>query len=450
MASTRSYMPPSLKKLKSKISENFLILGKVSLCASLVAIIFSVRIPNAYRTLWAEDGIVHIFYALKNQYPVEIFQDNFGGYWNVTSRVIARLVILFPIEFFTYVNFFLICAVTGLVIFVVYDTTALIIQSNRLRVILSLSVVMLPIAKFDVIATSVNLHYYLLFAMLLTIISTSRTNELKVHHVLTIVLGTLSDPLSIVCLVALAPTIILKTRSIQFPRFTRASKLYLILMLLHSTFIGFQLSEQLAYRQPNADHSLVKTGYLFLDRVIGSMFIPSWGEVSSGDFVGQNLSSKLLLRLFVGVFLVVIWICIGIYVQRLTSLRAEDFKIRAMVYLFISGLAYWGISGTVFNPEPRYAVFSALCILTICTFLVDQVSQIKKSVITIPMFSILIVVTWIFSWAPAEFRNGGVVWKNQIADAQSYCKKESNSSFSFVTIPYNWDFAIACNKIMSN
>jgi len=436
------------KILKIRFNETLLILGKIFLSTLLVAVIFSLRIPMAFRTLWAEDGNVHLAEALNSKFPLEIFRDNYGGYWNVTSRLIARLVALSPIELFTYVNFFLICAVTGLVVFVIYDTTETFIQSRSLRIILSLSAPMLPIARFDVIATSVNLHFYLLFASLLIIISTSRNNHFKVHHIITIILGTLSDPLTIFCVFVLLPIINLKNKRFQIPKYSKSSKLFLVLMLIHSTFTLLQLKDQLQLRQPEADHSVLKTGYLFLDRVLGSAFIPSWGEVSSADFDGQNFSSSLLLRLLVSISLAIFWFCVMILVWRVASIKKENYQIHVMIYLFISGICYWTFSGTVFNPEPRYAVFPALCLLTISTILVDQNLGIKKPTIAIPVFSLLLISTWIFSWAPTDFRTSGTTWENQLIDARKYCEKEEGDTFNFVTMPYNWEFTITCNKII--
>lgn len=440
----------SLLKMKNvNLPENLSILGKLSLCTLLVAITFALRIPMAYRSFWAEDGNVHLYHALKNQFPIEIFQDNFGGYWNITSRIIARIVILFPIELFTYVNFFLICAVTGLVMFMVYDTTTHVIQSRFLRLLLSASIPMLPIARFDVIATSVNLHYYLLFALLLVLISTSKTNEFKFHHIVTIVLGTLSDPLTIFCMIVLIPSFNLKSKRFNIPRYSKSEKLFVVLAVIHSVFTATRLSQQLSLRQPDADHSIIKAGYLFLDRVLGSTFIPGWGEVSSNDFNGQNISSRLLLRMLIGISLFLTLLCIAIYVRALSFRENVELPSRMMFYLFVSGISYWAFSGITFNPEPRYAVYTGLCLLTICIVLIDQVSRLKKRSLAIPAFSLLLVLTWLFSWTPTEFRTNGATWKSQLVDARNFCEKEKGATFDFVTMPYNWKLPITCNKVMS-
>ncbi len=413
-----------------------------------MAIVFAIRVPMSYRSFWAEDGNVHVFNALINRYPVEIFQDNFGGYWNLTSRLIARTVILFPIEIFTYVNFFLISCVMGLIIFVVYDTTSYVIQSRRLRLLLCASIPMLPIARFDVIATSVNLHYYLLFALLLVLITTTKSNEFKIHHVITIVLGALSDPLTIFCMIVLLPSFSLKSRKIKIPKYTKSAKLFGILAVAHSLFTGFKLSEQLAYRQPEADHSVMKMGYLFFDRVIGSTFVPGWGEVSSADISDQGISSRLLFRFLLGASLFIVWLFIAVYVKRSTAAGSVEQQTRLIFYLFASGIGYWTFSGIVFNPEPRYAVYTSLCLLTVCVVLVDQLSHLKKMSFTIPAFSLLLILTWVFSWTPTEFRTEGATWKNQVADARNFCEDEKGLTFDFVTMPYQWELAISCDKVL--
>lgn len=438
-----------VKPRKVNLVQNLTLLGKLSLCTLLVAITYGFRIPMAYQSFWAEDGDVHLYHALKNQFPVEIFQDNYGGYWNVTSRLIARVVILFPIELFSYVNFFLICAVTGLVIFVVYDATTRVIQSRFLRILLSASIPMLPIARFDVIATSVNLHYYLLFALLLVLVSTSKTNEFKFHHIITIVLATLSDPLTIFCMIVLTPSFNLKTKKFNVRRYSKSEKLFLLLAVIHSAFTALRLPEQLSIRQPDADHSIIKAGYLFLDRVLGSTFIPGWGEVSSNDFNGQNISSKLILRSLIGISLFLVLLSTTIYVKVLSSRANLQQPSRIMFYLLVSGISYWVFSGIVFNPEPRYAVYTGLCLLTIIIAQIDQISRIKKHSFVIPIFSFLLILTWFFSWTPSEFRTNGVTWKSQLADAKNFCENKKEATFDFVVLPYNWDLPIACSKIMN-
>lgn len=211
-------------------------------------------------------------------------------------------------------------------------------------------------------------------------------------------------------------------------------------------------------RSIGQEHSVTKTTYLFLDRVVGSTFIPGWGHVSSSDFTGDLFMAKLLGRAIISAVILGIWI---VLYRKLNTKKIADqgYLLKNQVILFqllASALAYWFAVGIVFNPEPRYGIFPALCLLMAATVIVDRYSSTmakpKSRKLTVWIFCASISATWILSWSPSAHRITGPQWSEEIVKALKLCTNSNSKSAKLKILPGgdNWYVEVPCTSLIKD
>ena len=288
--------------------------------------------------------------------------------------------------------------------------------------------VFVPIATFDSIATSINLHFFLLFTSLLILLTSDKKSSLLGHII--VLLTCLSDPLAVLIL----PAVLLRfliIRSINKYIVTLALSL---LIQFFSVFIFIGNST----REIGHNTSIIKTTYLFMDRVVGSSLIPFWGFVDGNASQSVGISKALLFRLFAS--FIVLSLCIYIVIHTFTingkNFHDDNSLLTGLLILTI-GL-YWSVTGLFFNPEPRYAIFPSLCLITVLLLNLDSiVYHIKSSKLSKPivyLISFLFIAIAIGSFHASSFRDTNLSWRAQLEEAKSECKN-SQILFAKIEIP---------------
>jgi hypothetical protein len=140
-----------------------LLLAEVAAVA-LGALVMLARIGGrpAWDTVWAEDPGIYLPQALAH--PWHLLQ-SYGGYLQLVPRVIGQLAALVPIRHASVVfavSGALIASACGLF---VYHASEGQVSSRWLRVLLGLSVVLLPVAQLEIADNGVNSIWYLLVAL---------------------------------------------------------------------------------------------------------------------------------------------------------------------------------------------------------------------------------------------------------------------------------------------
>jgi hypothetical protein len=131
---------------------------------ALGALVMLARIGGrpAWESVWAEDPGVYLPGALAH--PWHLLQ-SYGGYLQLVPRVIAQIAALVPIK-----SASVVFAVSGALVasacgLFAYHATAGHVSSRWLRVLLGLSVVLLPVAQLEIADNGVNAIWYLLAAL---------------------------------------------------------------------------------------------------------------------------------------------------------------------------------------------------------------------------------------------------------------------------------------------
>jgi hypothetical protein len=129
------------------------------------------RQAGGFPTLWAEDGVLYLQAAVTHG-AVENVTTPAAGYLIVLPRILAQIVVLFPLSQAPIVVAICGATLTTLIALWVYYATGQWLDSELLRGVLALSMVVLPldIGGGELFGTILDLQWPLLFALFWTLI----------------------------------------------------------------------------------------------------------------------------------------------------------------------------------------------------------------------------------------------------------------------------------------
>jgi hypothetical protein len=408
-----------------------------------------IKIPTSFNKFWAEDGT---FYqqALTEAFPRDMFSSG-GGYIILISRIIARIVTLGPITYAPFVNEIVVTLILSFFVIRLYTNLNFFIKSRVFKLIISISVFLLPVNSFDVIASGGGLHFQLIFISLVIVLTARERLEIYKLDVLIIVIAILSDPLAVI---TVAPLFFRIRNEMSIFWQKKMSTLIVIVSAGVIQFIMMIKFYSQESRTINDNNSIVKTSYLFLDRVIGSTFVPHWGRVSSDTLLAGGVTIQLVGRAFFGLAIITIILFFSAAHLR-RKLPINELHSKAIIsWLIVLPTIYWFIVGYLFNPEPRYAIFPGLSFLLVAIILLDHAScserirlQFKPLTYLVLVFSMLI---WVFTPSPSDRRVIGPEWNSQITKAKLQCAKLNQESVTITILPVDtgWVVKIPCSSLV--
>lgn len=405
--------------------------------------ILAIKIPSAHQKIYAEDG-ASLQQSIENPFPNELFEP-VAGYLDLLLRGAGALVSLFPLEFAPVIFFIVNTFLLAILWIAVFTSSRSFVSNYRWRFVLGTSLIFLPIGNFESIVNSANLHFYFMAACVVILLSRPRSTNETLLFCFVIFLSASSIPLMILTF----PVIMIRFLLVgKLARSWRDSAIVVSWILGNILQLTYLFAFTIGERKVLGFNSLIEVIYLYLDRVVGSSVIPFWGSVSSSTespLPGVlEKSSYLLLRAAVafGVLLAITLLS--------ASICCFSFQQKLTVLVFLAtSVIHWLLVGTLFNPEPRYAVFSSYCLIVAVVYSLQnlrfQSPKLEFAVIA------LVVLTWLGSWTPSSFRTEGPDWKVEFHKAKTNCAN-GNLYVDVLTSPINrtWKVKLSCNYVLKD
>ena len=302
------------------------------------------------------------------------------------------------------------------------------------------------------IASGGGLHFQQIFISLVIVLTAREKADIYKLDVLIIVISILSDPLAVIII---APLFFRHKNTALIFWKKKLSTLIVIASAVALQFIMIIRFYSQDNRTISDDKSIVRTSYLFFDRVIGSTFVPHWGRVSSDTLLAGEITIQLIIRAFIGLAIIAtILFFSAAHLRR--KLPINELHSKATIsWLIVLSTIYWFTVGYLFNPEPRYAIFPGLSFLLVVLILLDHASctdsaktQFKVLTYFVLAFSIL---TWVFSSSPSDRRVIGPDWNSQITKGKLQCAKLNQEYVAIRILPVDsdWEVKIPCNSLVN-
>lgn len=401
------------------------------------------KIPTAFTKIYAEDGVISLQDALSKPFPHDYLAP-YAGYFDVIGRSAGRVVSYFPLQNAAHAFFLFNTLMLTWIALTVFRASSEIIPNKISRSVLALSLILLPIASFESIANTTNLHFFFMSACLPIFLRRSSSRYETYLFSFFVLIATLSTPLMVFYfpLIAYLRWSSKDSRRFANPKLTESA--WLLGMLLQVVFI---LTRAFGDRTSTGVHSIAKTGFLYLDRVVGSTFLPWWGNVSdSTPSIAPSLFSARIYLALRAMLALVLLLFFVLYIFKSTRRNTQTRILAAAVLL--TGFFYWFVIGVLFNPEPRYAIFPSFGLLLVLFHIQGNRSEIGKFRIHQRAVILLIFLTWMGSWSPSPLRVGGPTWAAEYKKAQATCHTGANE-VQILIIPTNleWQVVIDCKKI---
>ena len=408
-----------------------------------LTLILATKIPSAYKRIYAEDG-VSLQQSLESSFPNELFEP-MSGYLDFLLRVIASIVSIFPLEFASLIFFGANTLFLAILWASVYISSINLFKNRRWRFFAATSLILIPIGNFESLANAANLHFYFMSASLVVILAQPR-NGLEAFLLSSIVfLAATSIPLMILTF----PLVITRLSLSQFrPKNVKDKTIILSWILGNSIQAFFIMTTSLGERKSTSVNSISEVAYLYLDRVVGSSLIPFWGFVStSTQLPFPHLFNKTTFLLIRAIFTICMIMLFLILIKRVSGLTSTQNRM-CFVVVF-TGIFQWIFVGLLFNPEPRYAIFPSFSLLIALFYAVQHKSaqNLRLDLLVI----ILVVLTWVGSWAPSKIRTEGPYWNTELKKARATCFGVAQK----VSIPISpnsssWQITIDCNYVLNS
>lgn len=409
-----------------------------------ISFLFFMKIPSAFTKIYAEDGSIYLQEALKTPFPNDYFLP-YAGYIDIIARTGGQIASILPLQYAAHTFFFFNSLMMTWIALTVYTSASEIIPSRINRSFLTLCLVLLPIANFESIANTTNLHFFFMSACLPIFLRKSASKTETWAFAIFVLASCLSTPLMLFYFPLIAYLRITSSDSGGFAKFKPFDYAWLIGIVTQVIFIVFRAFGE---RTTTGVNPIGKTGYLYLDRVFGTTFIPGWGNVSenTSSILPGYFSTKIYLALR-GVFALLV---LSLFVFYLAKMVKRNAVLRPIVIIvLITGLFYWFVVGTLFNPEPRYAIFPSFGLLCILLYVHSNHLNLRRIRLWQAIIFILIGLTWMGSWTPSSLRTEGPSWATEFQKARAKCGIiTTDVQIPIVPTNADWHVLINCERIL--
>ena len=408
-----------------------------ALAVGLVAVlILWVRAPFAPRNFWGEDGSRFFAHAMADGW-IRPMGRSLAGYFHFLPRLLGASATLVPLEWAP-AAVFAGCAVSvGWFSSTIWSAANRLIPLPALRVAVALSPLLLPIVGFESIGSIANLHFLMLAPAAIVLLGSQESRGRQVNDVALVALAGLTSPTTL----ALAP---LALGRFVVDRRTGVRRPAPVLVAWVVGLTGQFLMIATMVDDPRelaTDQSVSEIGFLFLERVLSYNLLPFWPRISG---VGvESITVSLAFRGLVGLVLLGA-VVLAIMVSGRSSYRSgDDRRLAAIVLVPVTGGFFFLGAAWLIGPEPRYAVFSAFCVLWALALLASEWGLRWRIVV-----GVVLLVAAVTHWVPSDLRRTGPTWRDGLHAAVDECRLNPEARPVIPTLPEGWGVAVDCGRIL--
>ena len=398
----------------------------------VTVLVLGLRAPFAIGRLWAEDGSVFLQQA-RNRGVVRSFGQGYAGYYHFVPRVIGALASSVPVREAALTTWLGAAVVVGWCAATIYVESERLFATRPTRLLLALSIVLLPALGLEAIANSANLQYTLLFTALVALVGMSTNRWSSVNRVAIVAITALTTPLALL-LAPVAALRVLRSR----PR--RPDATVTAWGIATALQIGMILIAR-PQRNVGLPGNKARIVSYYDHRVLYANLLPK--QVASTTIAP--------IATLIGVCLVLV--AAGLAWQRLR--RATGLLLLLVPAI---GFAFWTYAGINYGSPPRYRVFPALCVIWSVLVAWEELLRALRPRFRVDwrlagIVVVLLALSWVTYWRPAPYRASGPAWSTALSSADRRCRIEQMPTVVVRISPVVpgsglWGIRLQCNDVL--
>ncbi|WP_433318570.1 hypothetical protein [Micromonospora chersina] len=357
---------------------------------------------GALDTVWAEDGTVFLSDAVR-QGPLTALTTSYAGYYHAVPRLLGGIAALVPADAAAAVLAVEAALAVALLALLVYVASAAHLASSLSRLLVSATVLVVPVGQGEVLNSIANFHWYGLYALFWVLIWTPRTRAGRGVAVVVTVLVAASD---ILCVVFVPLVLWRASRPADGPRRDRHGVVLAgaLALGLAVHFAGLLAGSSGRHLSPNPVRAVA--GYL-----LRAVPAPLVGE----RWLGGEVDARWLALAAVA------WLAVGAVVllafARLTG-PAWPLAIAAALHGAALYVLPVFLSGTA---APRYAVAPALLVVTTLVALLQPAGDTRARRVPLYALAVVLAVVAAVNVRVGNPRADGPSWREELTRARATC-----------------------------
>jgi len=390
----------------------------------LAVLALAARAPFTLSHLWAEDGAVFLQQAVTRG-VLSPFGQAYAGYYNFVPRTIAVVASMFPLHWAATTTWAGTATVVGWCAATITYESHEWLHDPAARILLGLSIVLLPALGAEAIATSSELQYTLLFTSLAALMGSGTTRGSEVNRVAIVVVTALSTPLTLL----LAPFAALRILA-RRPR------------RIDVTAAAWTIATAMQFGAILIEHPPRNVG------TPGKRIVSQYQQ----QVLYANLLPKQLAHSSAARYLALIGACL--VVLAVTSAWRQSRRSTAVFILLVPtiGFGSWTFAGINYGLPPRYRVFPALCLVWSVLVASNELGRRLRTALPIGrlipgLATVVLVLTFATYWQPPRHRSSGPTWSSSLATAQHRCRQQGRPSAAIAISPKGWKVTLPCHDI---
>lgn len=380
--------------------------GRVALGVSAVIVCAALgllrqRGAGALDTIWAEDGTIFLGGAVDHGLLGSIFT-SYAGYYHLLPRLLAQLTTLFPAGAAAYALALEAALCNALVALLVYVASADHLRSALSRVLVSMVVVVAPVA-FEIPNSIANLHWAGLYAVFWTLLWTPRGSVGRIVAAVVVLLAADSD---ILIMVYVPLALLRATRRLPDGRRDRHG---MVLASILGAGVAMQISGLLtgsSSRHVSPDPVPVVTGFVL--RAVPHTIL---GE----QWLGPSPHATRWLAL-AAVAWVVVAAALVVAVRRVTRPKWPLAAVAAAHSLGLYALPVLLVGLAI----TRYEAVPAMLFVTALVAIVEPGAGLASRVPLVTL-AVLLVAVWAVNFRVDNDRAHGPRWSDELQQARTTC-----------------------------
>jgi hypothetical protein len=303
------------------------------------------------------------------------------------------------------------------------------------RVLLALSIVLLPALGLEAIGSASDLQYTLLFTSLVALTGLSTDLGHAVNRVAIVIVTALTTPLSLL----LAPLALLRVlRARGRRRFDPTAIAWAAATALQ---FGMILVLQPPGRNSKAGNSSLIVKH-FNRRVLYENFLPKRFSTSTATIAPIAAIAAALLVLAAAA---------------LAWRRRRRTTAVLLLLVPVTGFGFWFFAAVLYGSPARYRVFPALCVVFALLVGWEELMRglTKRRPVDWRLAGIIVLIlglSWVTYWKPDPYRTSGPTWAHALATSERRCRKYKLDDVSIKIAPVDsqaklWAVRLPCGNL---